>query len=224
MDEKMIQEQMNKLSSDYKAFVESDFAEMTARIFGQKLGLERKQIDIFENGLMLYLLFFLSREQFAGFITTECNIPGRDARLAVAAIHSGLPKAVADGLDEFEVLVREQRKFSGDEEEAEIGAETQLQGVPEPATPPSPPPKPIVDPSLVSAPLQGEPEPSTPAARPSAPGEQVVQPIRTMQADMDHIHGYGAYRKMFPDADTAEENVVHAASQDDVLKRNAEDT
>lgn len=229
MDEKMIQDQINKLSSDYKAFVESDITEMTARIFGQKLGLEGKQIEVFENGLMLYLLFFLNKQQFAGFLTTECNIPARDANLTVAAIHSGLPKAVADGLDEFEVLVREQRKLPGDE-----AVETEMQNTPETvtseetgaSTAPAPVPKPIVDPSLVSAPLQGEPEPAAPATPPSASapatpppasGEQVVQPIRTMQADMDHIHGYGAYRKMFPDADTAEENVVHAASQDDVL-------
>lgn len=52
--------------------------------------------------------------------------------------------------------------------------------------------------------------------------EAVVRPLRTMEADMDRIHGYGAYRKMFPDAEVNNSDdgeVVHAAPQDEVLKK-----
>lgn len=57
--------------------------------------------------------------------------------------------------------------------------------------------------------------------------DPTVQPLRTMEGDMDKIHGYGAYRKMYPDAPqsqsadvqtpSTQEAVVHATSQDDTL-------
>ena len=65
-----------------------------------------------------------------------------------------------------------------------------------------------------------QPETAREAAEPEE--ESVVQPLRTMEADMDRIHGYGAYRKMFPgegEASEEGEGVVHAASQDEVLKK-----
>lgn len=46
------------------------------------------------------------------------------------------------------------------------------------------------------------PEPAQPAPEPAPVPEveePVVQPLRTMEHDMDRIHGYGAYRKMYPD-------------------------
>lgn len=47
-----------------------------------------------------------------------------------------------------------------------------------------------------------------------------VQPMRTMEADMNRIHGYGAYRAQFPEE--AQENehieeVIRSASQNDLL-------
>ncbi len=43
-----------------------------------------------------------------------------------------------------------------------------------------------------------------------------VTPMRTMSADMNRIHGYGAYRQVNPQA--GEDGVVRAAPQDELLK------
>lgn len=38
---------------------------------------------------------------------------------------------------------------------------------------------------------------------PTTADEQEVKAVRTMEQDMDNVHGYGAYRKMFPEEDAA---------------------
>jgi len=60
---------------------------------------------------------------------------------------------------------------------------------------------------------------------PTTPSEQTdiekVKPMRTMEEDMDRVHGYGAYRAQFPDeAQEIEhvEEVIRSASQEDILK------
>jgi hypothetical protein len=57
------------------------------------------------------------------------------------------------------------------------------------------------------------------AQKPNVPEQAVViDPMRTMEADVDRIHGYGAYRELYPDAGDGEEP-IHRTSQDDVLSR-----
>lgn len=48
--------------------------------------------------------------------------------------------------------------------------------------------------------------------------KSVIDPMRTMQEDVDRIHGYGAYRELYPDAPSDEEP-VHRTSQEAVLGR-----
>ena len=230
MDEKIIQEQLNKLSPDYKSFVESDFTELTALAFAEDLDLNEQQVGVFENGLMLYLLFFLSKAQFAGFLTTECNIPARDAQLVVAAISSGLPPVVAAGLDQFEELLKNERAGAHDDTPAEtqtpVDTNPETSTTPATTTPqdkqPTAEPTPVVTqpttpPELTTQTPQTESVSAPESTTPDTPPEQVVKPIRTMKEDMDHVHGYGAYRKMFPDAEDDDEKVIQASSQDDVL-------
>lgn len=62
--------------------------------------------------------------------------------------------------------------------------------------------------------------------------QPVVQPVRTMEHDMDNVQGYGAYRKMFPDKEAADTRVtqerhksgeegmyIPATSQDTLLEK-----
>jgi hypothetical protein len=49
-----------------------------------------------------------------------------------------------------------------------------------------------------------------------------VQPMRTMEADMNRIHGYGAYRAAFPDEGQEmehKEETIRSATQDDILTK-----
>ncbi len=45
-------------------------------------------------------------------------------------------------------------------------------------------------------------------------------PLRTMQQDVDKVHGYGTYREIYPDAGKGEESeIVYQSNQDDTLKK-----
>lgn len=63
---------------------------------------------------------------------------------------------------------------------------------------------------------------STPTSAPPTPTEiSQVQPMRTMEGDINRIHGYGAYRAQFPDQGqeaTHTEEVIRKATQEDILK------
>lgn len=61
---------------------------------------------------------------------------------------------------------------------------------------------------------------SSTTAETAIPAEQYtpgVEPIRTMEQDMNRVHGYGAYREQ-QEQEEGEEKIV--SSQDDLLKKN----
>lgn len=64
--------------------------------------------------------------------------------------------------------------------------------------------------------------PTTKAGTNVAPVEKTeVQPMRTMEGDINRIHGYGAYRAQFPGQPqeaTHTEEVIRKATQEDLLK------
>ncbi len=72
---------------------------------------------------------------------------------------------------------------------------------------------PQAQPEVAVAPEQVAPQAETaPVPEPT----HNVTPMRTMSADMNRIHGYGAYRQVNPQA--GEDGVVRAAPQDELLK------
>lgn len=46
-----------------------------------------------------------------------------------------------------------------------------------------------------------------------------VTPMRTMERDVQRIHGYGAYRKQNPSAKAPESDATHRSNQDDLLRK-----
>lgn len=98
--------------------------------------------------------------------------------------------------------------------------------------PPAPAPQPAAE-EVPQAPVTEEP--SVPQQH-TSPAPEGVTPVHTMEHDIDRIHGYGAYRKMYPETNAAEneqtplqenadlsaaveEHIVSATPQDEVLKR-----
>lgn len=60
-----------------------------------------------------------------------------------------------------------------------------------------------------------EETPTTPVTQTVSPTEPVVKPIRTMDADMQKVHGYGALAENL-NAQTEDEPVIKATSQDEI--------
>ena len=58
--------------------------------------------------------------------------------------------------------------------------------------------------TVTAMPLTGIPTPSINSV-PTPESEPTVQPMRTMQQDVDKVHGYGAYREIYPGSGVAPE-------------------
>lgn len=59
-------------------------------------------------------------------------------------------------------------------------------------------PPPVAPATSANAPQQVPPAPEEPP-QPAAPDMSQITPLRTMRSDADRIHGYGAYRKKYPE-------------------------
>lgn len=84
-----------------------------------------------------------------------------------------------------------------------------------PAPAPAPAPQPA---SVVPAPTATGTQPASAPAPDLDP--HAVQPMRTMGDDVSRVHGYGAYRKLFPDETgrtTDDDGAIRSAGQDDLL-------
>ena len=183
MDDPIVQERLQQLAPEYRAFIESDYAEMTAKVFGEKLVLTKEHIDIFENGLLLYLLLFINKAELATFLSTYCEVPVTKAEEIVASINLGLPEAVFTALSEFEDM---QAQFAHQESASAAAApavETEAAAV-------------SFTPQSVAT--ETADTSNAPLANPETP---TVAPMRTMQSDFAAVHGYGAYRDQNPDED-----------------------
>lgn len=210
MDDPIINGRLSIMTPEYRELALGEFAEITADIFGSERNIHEQKKVVLENGIRLYLLAFLDLNDLEDFIGTECGLSPEAARQLTETIRSSLPPGVEKGLDE-----------------AYRALTPPVPGVtPQPATgvaTSNPPQEASTQQPVATQPVTAKPElSSTPLTSATTPPqthqntESVVKPLRTMAADVDNIHGYGAYRKMFPD-DEEDEKVVHATSQDDVL-------
>ena len=180
---------------------------------GSSSNLSLVQKRILETEVSLVLLLFLPKTGFTERITEALEISHAEAESIASLIEEEIFFLVDDILEEVDA------SFNGNKMTSPRTPPTT-----ETQTPTAP-----AQPSISSTPLTtSTPEqpiaPQTPITQAVAEqnvaektAETVVKPLRTMAADVDSIHGYGAYRKMFPDQD--DEGVVHATSQEDVLKK-----
>ena len=117
---------------------------------------------------------------------------------------------IANDLQDFlqPVKDREAGKLPPDEPAVEDEAETEAEINDETTTVPAAPM------AEAGAPTdEAEPTETTP----SEVDLHAVQPMRTMGDDVSRVHGYGAYRTLFPEVPGTE--TVTASSQDDLLNR-----
>ena len=110
MPQELIQKRLAALTPEYRDFVVSDFSQMTTNIFGTQLHLGTSGRVIFENGLMLYLLLFLSEYELMGFFISECDIPIITATNLVKTIVGGLPQSMTEVIHTLSLELRTEEK------------------------------------------------------------------------------------------------------------------
>lgn len=95
MSEELITQRIASLSPAYKAFIESNFAEIASRTFGEANAFDARKVEILENALTFYLLFLFDEQMTVSFIARNCELSIEDATVLFTGIRITLP----DGLD-----------------------------------------------------------------------------------------------------------------------------
>ena len=92
--EPLIEERLAGLNPEYRLFVESDFAETVAETLGEYHGFNERQLDVLENAITLYLLFFLNSEESVTFLGIHCDLDLESATSLFYAIKASLPEGL----------------------------------------------------------------------------------------------------------------------------------
>ena len=160
----------------------------------EKYHLTKEQMRLLENEIILTLLRFLSLEDLSSRIQESLKIDTETAENITTELHANLFQEAIEILNEHPP-----------EEGSELAKQKELSELQE---------------KLAQAKATAEEAPT--ANTPTPPAKTAaVQPMRTMETDMDRIHGYGAYRAAFPNTDEIQENeeeaVIKSVAQEELL-------
>lgn len=225
--QKIIQERVKLLPVDITEIVTLGILEDTIKQLDQTSNLSITQLRTLETEIILVLLLFFPRKGFPERIANSLEITVDQAQDIANVVEEEIFFLIDDILTEFESNLPADTKTKSEEL---VPQENSLSDVPDtvdqtqalPIQKPTPTSPDIGEtPSSRVTTQQTQPTAALTETTEAAKKETVVQPVRTMETDMDRIHGYGAYRKMFPDAEKSDsdEDVVRAVSQDEVLKK-----
>lgn len=81
---------MDELPQQYRDFIYSGFATEAAITLGSAENFSPEQIKIFESSILLYLLFFIDKNDIVEILVNE-KVPEKAAAGLVFALESGLP-------------------------------------------------------------------------------------------------------------------------------------
>lgn len=100
MDTALITKRLDILDQNYRDFISGEFVSITTDFFAEKLQLTEVQKNVFENGLMIYLLLFFSKYQLVQFLIDECSLNIKTAMLVVNTIEKGVPSELLKSANE----------------------------------------------------------------------------------------------------------------------------
>lgn len=92
MIDPIIETRFKELPPSYQSFVASDFPSDIAEAFALSLKLTSTQIDIFENGLILYLLFFFTQAELVEYIVENTGADLAETTGVISVICKHLPE------------------------------------------------------------------------------------------------------------------------------------
>ncbi len=100
MSPQLIQERVAQLSTEYREFVLGNFVDATVRAYAKAFAMENDARDVFENGLMLYLLLFFDQAAWTDFIIDECGFKPSLAARIVTDITETMPPSLVYNLNQ----------------------------------------------------------------------------------------------------------------------------
>lgn len=200
MVDPIIQNRIQTLSPIYKDFVLSDFAENAANVFGVRFDFGEDNIIILENGIAMYLLFFMNKNELIEYVKTDCNLQKDDAVLLIEAILNELPDSMIKGIEETYLAFKQAGEQADLIEESDIDAKTPPTANSEKAPIPQPgitvkPEEPIVPSDKVATlrDLPERPKKEIPTGKmvglAQESAESTIKGMRTMRGDINRLRG-----------------------------------
>ena len=95
MADDLIQNRIQELTPAYRSFIESDFSANVAMSFGQLHSFNERQIEVLENAILFYLLFFANQKETVDFISTNCGLALNEAETLFYGLVATLPLDIA---------------------------------------------------------------------------------------------------------------------------------
>jgi len=92
MTDSSIAERFKELPDSYRSFVASAYPREVAEVFAPSLNLTPPQIDTLEDGLILYLLFFLNESELVEYVLENTGANVTDTNAVISTICRNLPE------------------------------------------------------------------------------------------------------------------------------------
>ncbi len=96
MNDTLIAERVKTLDPEYVKFLQGDFINAVSEQIATTIGFTEEQMDILNNGLTLYLLFFINLDELTAFIGRECEVSTEQADEITHVFVSCLPEGFTD--------------------------------------------------------------------------------------------------------------------------------
>lgn len=191
--------------------------------------LNRIQLKLLENEIALTVLLFVSPEDFTERIQSSLEIePEAAEQIALRVKQSIFEKMELV----FELIFAHQQNKNGSvksdqlknlEQNFKSLREEALQSKSTSVTPSaeSPVPENLPTGEPAASVLETDETPTIAIPHAITKTSYTVEPMRTMASDVTRIHGYGAYRDLFPDEageQTYKEEVIKSAPQEELLQ------
>lgn len=128
MPEEIITTRISVLSPQYRLFIESGFTEELANTFGSAYSFSDRKVEILENAITLYLLFFLSDVDTIDFISRNCELSPDEASSLFWGIIAAFPEGLYQMVQAQFLALQGEQKLASEIAETEKAFES-LQGI-----------------------------------------------------------------------------------------------
>ena len=218
----IIQDRANELPKSLVSVVTDDLRRFVD-IIQKDFDLTPQDTASLENEILLTLLAFEPLEELALNIKTHTTVSNKTADHISEKVNSELLR------ENFGILL----ELNNQQHNTDTSAKATSVSVNEPTSSAGATVSEVTPPvpehiKVQASPKSEQTQPVVPVSN-SEP-EPIVQPLRTMEGDMERIHGYGAYRKMYPLAEDGQVvasepehtqptvEPIHTSTQDAVLE------
>ncbi len=203
----ILEERLALLPEEITQLISNTQFKQEVEILIDDLPLEPTQKKELSNFFYMTLLLFVPIDTFIDTLIQKTTIPTDIAQLSYNKLYALIPPEIQDILQAITDELKKEPENTLQTLQETFTPEKEAPASPAPAThSTNTPSAPAPDTNITTPPPL---EATTP-----------VQAMRTMETDMNRIHGYGAYRAQFPEIEKEQEEteeIIRSATQEELL-------